>query len=159
MQSSYQSVALFFSDLRSMLIASGMSVERTISADDLILNCGGGTFLRLTKEADAEVASVGLEIGTDPDAMAVAPANPEACMPFQLSPGKEFVPNCFWVPAEQHLSFCVVGGAGAAGWQKKYRVELRIQKREKTVFHQDHLNPQFEPNFLDTNGPYLLAGA
>lgn len=158
MQLSYKSVTLFYADLKALLIGSGMTVEREISSHDVILDAGGGTYLRLQKTATATVNAVGVVMGTDPEVLSLTDPEAERCLPFTFAPQAEFVPTCHWVPEEQFLTFLVAPGPGSSGVSRRYRVDFRIKTREKSVFHQDHLNPQYQPNFKDTGGPFIAAG-
>lgn len=156
MELSYTSVTLFYSDLKELLLSAGLTVERTVADHDVILDTGDGAFLRLQKVTQGGVSSVGLLFGTDPEVLSVTDPQAEWCIPFTVTPNAVFSPTSHWVPEEKFLSLLVVP---ASGESKRYRVELRVASREVRVVHQDHLNPQYEPNFKDTGGPYITAGA
>lgn len=156
MELTYASVTQFFVDLKALLLGSGMTVSRTVGDTDVVLDAGGGTFIRLQKKVvSPSVVAIGFDYGTDPDLLSVADTNPERFMPFAVVDGRTFAPTTFWVPDEKFLAFLVVGENDS----KRYRIDLRIAERQMHVFHQDRFNPQYQPNFKDTGGPYLSAGA
>lgn len=152
----YTSVALFFRDLKALFLDSGMTVERSLGPTDVILKASESMYLRLQKTPIPDGAAIGFALGDDPELLAVAEVQAARCLPFRFEPNSEFSPGLHWVPNERLLFLAVSTSDSSV---RKYRVQLRINAGTVEIQHQDHLNPQFQPNFADTGGPFIPAGA
>lgn len=157
MQNSYTSVTQFYLDLKQLLLTeAAMTIVRTIGSTDHVLDAGDGTFLRLQKKTNGSVMSVSLDLGSDPDVLSAQSIDPDRCFPFSIqAEPKEFAPTCYWVPEERFLSFCFVSEDPS----KRYRADFRFRTASRILIHQDRFHPEYEPNFKDTGGPFILAGA
>lgn len=157
MDPTYSSVTKFFLDLKAHLLANGCSLARTVVPDiDVVLDTGSG-FVRLQKKTvSPTVVAVGWEFGTDADLLVVSDADPERFLPFTVSPGAEFVPTFHWYEPTKLVTLHVISSPDLF---RRYRVESSFAEARSSVFHCDRYNPQYEPNFKDTGGPYLSAGA
>lgn len=156
MQLTYSSVTAFFKDLEAHLLTVGFTPARDIGVLNRVFYAGFGTFFRIQqKSCSSTVTAIGMGFGDDADILATTDIEPERCLPFDTSAGGEFSPGFFWNTTEQVLALCVTGGDNT----RCYRVEYRIRAHTKSIFHQDRQAPQFEPNFKDTSGPYIPAGA
>lgn len=158
MELTYRSVTQFYLDLKAHLLASGLTAARTLAPEtDVILDTGSG-FLRLQKKVvSPAVVAVGWEFGTDADVLAVSAFDCERVLPFAIQPDAEFTPTFNWYGPTRSMSFMVVASGPDAG--RRYYVECCIDEKKTMVLHRDRANFQYEPNFKDTGGTYLSAGA
>jgi len=137
MNETFASVLLFHTALKSFLVSSaGLTVERTLSEDDVILTDGAGAFLRLQKKTNGATTSVGVELGTNADSLEVSTKDPEEWFPFDTSVGGVFSCNATWF-AEMQRADIVIIASGEKGF-RRYRASVSFSMREASVLHQDH---------------------
>lgn len=157
MNESFTSVLLFHTALKNFLTTTlGWSVDRVLGANDVILSNGTGAFLRLQKKTNGSVVSVSLELGADPDALELSTKDPELCFPFDTAEGGLFQGIATWLPEASRLDLAVT--ASGERWSKRYRLGLAFNPLSSSLVHQDHLNPETEPNFKERGGTYIQAG-
>lgn len=157
MNETFTSVLLFHVALKNFLMSSlGWTVDRTLSANDVILTNGAGAFLRLQKKTTGAVVAIGLEIGADANLLELSTQDPELCMPFDTAAGGLFQGSAQWMPEAGRIEMTVM--ASGDRWAKRYRLAFTLSPLSASVTHQDHHNPATEPNFKERGGTYVQAG-
>lgn len=158
MNETFTSVALFYAALKNFFVATlGWTVEREISRTDVILVNGAGVFLRLKKTTNVDTHAIGVEFGTNPDALALSSKDAELWFPFDVSAGGVFQGSAHSFGDGERIDIMVI--ASGERWSKRYRSGLNVSTLFGDVVHQDHLNATTEPNFKERGGTYIQAGA
>jgi hypothetical protein len=158
MNETFASVLLFHTALKNFLLATvGLTVDRTLSANDVILADGAGAFIRLQKKTNGATTSIGMELGTSADALETSTYDPERWFPFDTSAEGVFLGQARWEPEAKRITLFVM--ASGDRWAKRYRATASLILRTSSLAHQDHLNPMTEPNFKLNGGSYVQAGA
>ena len=151
----YTSVTLFFIAVREFFFSTvGLTLHKTISEYDVILT-DGTQYLRLRRTYPREgVAAVGFELSRHEAALEFTPAqDPEAQLPFDTSGTGEFDAQLQWDPELTGIFIFIVSG------MQRYRVMLRFDCAYLSCTHSDIADAKNEPNFKESNAPYIKAGA
>lgn len=160
MEQSYTSVTGFFSDWKSFLVGKGMTVSReVVPGSDVVFDTGSGFFRLRHKTVSPSIAAIGWAFGADPDVLAIATLDCERFVPFSTAPGAAFAPGFHWEDVGPKLLLFVQSMTACAITGPRYRINVDFGEKTSVVRHEWRQNPQFEPNFKDTGGTYISAGA
>jgi hypothetical protein len=105
------------------------------------------------------VTAIGWSFGDDADVLAASGVDSERQMPFATTPAAEFLPTFGWEADTKRMFFCVLATADTETRGSRYRISIDLLAKESFVRHEDRFRPQYEPNFKDTGGTYIPAGA
>jgi hypothetical protein len=155
MQTTSSSAAQLFLDFKTFLLGRGLTVSKTLADTDLVLANPLGPFLRLKKQEQGEVVSVGFFFGTNADTLALQAVDPELVLPFTLGSGE--ISESIGNNLSGSVVFCTL--TPTSGDSKRYRLSLNLADGLISLEHHDHLNPQYTPNFKLKGGPYMVLGA
>ena len=134
------------------------TLHREIAPYDYLykLVLGDATFyIRLQKkEPRSGVSCIGIEIGTDADALQASTQDPEACWPFDVSGPDSASLTMSWDTLGQVIRLRMLKSMDAV-----YQWEYALKLKETYAFQQSYHRPGSAPNFKATSTPYLKLGA
>jgi hypothetical protein len=144
--SDHDTVASIYFRIRDFLLSdAGFSLERSLNTYDCILAYTPGKYLRLKKSA----AAIGIKLGANADKLEADELNCERYLPFSLSPNTVSI-GLDWLPAHLIFQLVVIGD-----FPKRYRAEYNLSTLTEVLYHQNHIDAQYEPNFYDSHGEYI----
>jgi len=160
MELTYNSVTQLYVDLRAQFLSTGLTIVRTIVPDtDIVFDTSTG-FLRFQRQIVSPTTSaIGWAFGVDADVLAVQTPDSERILPFTIDSGVEFSLTLDWYAPTRRVNVVVMARVPETLAYRRYLAELGLDSKVTSVYHEDNSNPQYQPNFKDTGGPYIRSGA